>query len=149
MTAKRRTKKHRHADPRANLKAINRLQPFTTKEQQRLSVMARLALRDLTHGDDNVNALNEIAMLVNVTTVLGEQVGQECVDVCLPAVQHVKEAGERLKKHGRAGLSGQGIQALNDVLDLYEQFLEHIIPAQHEAAWAEVFRRLDAGVIAK
>lgn len=136
--------KTRRSDPMAAFKVINRQKPLPAKEQLRLGIMARMALRDLTHGTGDVNALNEIIMLINVTTVLGEQVCQDCVDVCLPAVKYAKEAGERLKKHGRAGLNGEGIQQFTKVLDLYEQFVEHITPAQHEAAWTEVFRRLDA-----
>ena len=147
MRAKRRPSRTRRADPRAAFKAISRHQPFTHKEQQRLSVMARLALRNLTHGDGNVNCLNEVVLLTNVTLLLSEQVGQECIDVCLEAVRHIQEAGVRLKKTGRAGLTGQGMQQLQSVLDLYEQFLEHITPAQHEAAWKEMYRGLDAKIV--
>ena len=86
-----------------------------------------------------------MAVTVNATLILSETVHQECVGVCLAAADAVIEAKNRWHKLQRLGFSGPGMESVRTALDLYEEFLCHITPAQHTNALREVWRRIDAG----
>lgn len=133
------------ADPSAIYRVMSRTQPYTQAEQAHMSLPARLALQSITQGKGTIDDLDTIAMTVNTALVLSEITHPECVKVCLDAAAGTIAAKSRWRRLHRVGFDGTGLEAVRNALDLHEQYLQHISPAQHCNALREVMRRIDAG----
>jgi len=147
-TAHRKAARHKRkwqADPAAMGRVFACTQPYTDAEQAQMALPARLAFQSIVQGKGEIGDLDTVAVTVNATLILSETVHQECVGVCLDAADAVIEAKNRWRKLQRLGFSGPGMESVRTALDLYEEFLRHITPAQHTGAWREVWRRIDAG----
>lgn len=123
---------------------VNDNQPHSKKEVERLSTMAWMTLFKVQTGKGNVDDLNELVVLTNVTRVLSEQVGAECVEVCEEAREAFKKIGGRFADTKKIVLTAGELNVVRSLLDLYEEFLPHITPKNHRDAWEETWRRLDA-----
>ena len=84
-------------------------------------------------------------MAYSATVVMAERIGRECVAVVLAATDALMDARARYKRTGRIGLDGAGIQRVRDMLDLYEELLEHITPEQYRQAIRQVWARIQRG----
>ena len=133
------------ADPMASINLLSKVVPYSAGEQARLGIQAYDAFNTIISGKGRVHDLDTLAITTNVCLVLSEQVHPECVEVCLRAGQSIIAAKNRWRQFGRTGFDGVGVQNVRDLLDLHDQYLQNITPAQHASAYRETLRRIEAG----
>lgn len=131
------------ANPFLLFNKVSENQPHPDKEVQRLSLMAWLAVNKIREGKGNACDIDEVVVISNVTRILSEKVGQECVQVCEEARGALASVKQRFDKTGRIGFSGSELTCVRSLIDLYEQFLPLITPREHRDAWDEMWRRID------
>ena len=121
------------------------VQPYTNARKAEIAITHRLELQRICTGKGTLEDLDQLCIVYSATVVMAERIGRECVAVVLAATDALMDARARYKRTGRIGLDGAGIQRVRDMLDLYEELLEHITPEQYRQAIRQVWARIQRG----
>ena len=125
------------------------VQPYTDARKAEIAITHRLELQRICTGKGTLADLDQLCIVYSATVVMAERIGRECVDVVLAATDALMDARSRYKRTGLIGLDGAGIQRVRDMLDLYEELLEHITPEQYRQAIKQVWARIQRGDVLK
>lgn len=125
-------------------------EPLT--EEQRIDVLADYyaALDAFAHGRGQYNHFEKLVYAVNVSRVLydmdifdGDTEHEHLIDAGMAAVYRIKE---RAEKTGQWGMTGDERKALYELEDLHRAMLEVATKGEIEAAIAEMWHRIRAGI---
>jgi hypothetical protein len=110
-------------------------------------LMRELASLDaFTSGKATMQEWHDMANVSNLTQTLASmKVGREALPDCRKAEAALIEAAERFQRIGRMGLSGQGIQALRDVIEWHDLQRSSIPRSQYEEAIRLTAARIKSG----
>ena len=141
----------KHIDPAAALRAVQRCSPAVSDDVLQGKVAVREALERLRsapgHSQQAANDYATLACMANVSLVRAEAISP----LLVPPVQAAQDALVRMQARAARGLGygfdGTGLQAVTDVVDVFEQILDLSTPAQMHAANAQVLARMRKGVV--
>ena len=97
----------------------------------------------LNNGTTDVEMFDRLGASMNNGLIRAESIAPEAVEVMLGAQLAMNEASAIYERHGRFGLTGTGIQAMADALDLYGQIVAMSTPRQILEAAQEARRRVE------
>ena len=97
----------------------------------------------LKNGTTDVEMFDRLGASMNNGLIRAESIAPEAVEVMLGAQLTMNEASAIYERHGRFGLTGTGIQAMADALDLYGQIVAMSTPRQILEAAQEARRRVE------
>lgn len=104
------------------------------------------SLEALTHGQGALQEWHDMATVNNVAQTLACMgVGREVMPHCHLAEDALIEAAHRYQKTGKFGLTGQGIQALRDVIGYHDLQRASISRAEYERALKLTTARIASG----
>lgn len=126
-------------------RTVARVRPYSDERKAEIAITHRLELQRICTGKGTLADLDQLCIVYSATVVMAERIGRECVAVVLAATDALMDARARYKRTGRIGLDGAGIQRVRDMLDLYEELLEHITPEQYRQAIRQVWARIQRG----
>lgn len=153
MTAKKRNKPYRPREVRLNIMAtlFEGDQPLPDDQRTTILLAARGSVAALVRGTATKDDWHTIVNALNTSQVLCESAGNRHIGLAvIHAAQNAMiEVGERCKRTGKLGISGDGLRPLNDVIELYEQLLETVTKRQHAAAIHEADRRIRDGNVVR
>ena len=89
--------------------------------------------------------MGTLCIVCNACMILGEKIGEECVALAKTAMHALARAEQRLLDHGHYGLDGEGLQAIEDCIDLHDQLLTLVTPLQMTRAYDEMRKRIARG----
>jgi hypothetical protein len=134
-------KRKYQADPSSIYRLMSRIQPFTEDEQTALALPVRVALDAFRNGRASQDDFDTLATAANVCLVRSEAVSPLCVEASQRGQDALMRAKRRFDSLRRWGLDGPGIQEVNDLVDLYEQFLALSTPQQMKDALQTILER--------
>lgn len=140
-------RKRRHIDPTGGLRVISELKPFDDTEVLELALPPRVAYQSIKDGRGSDGDFDTLAVVVNVSLIRCEAIGQDGVELCKEAQDALMHMKARRLSTKRWGLDYQAMQSLPAVIDLHEQLLELSTPRQMMEAMREVMRRMNAGQV--
>lgn len=138
-------KRRWQADPMSIFKTFSKIQLFTPEEQAILAVPPRLAFEKLKNGHGTQEDFNILAIAINVTMVLSENIGVFAEQSAISARDAMIRARERHKRLGRWGFDAGALQDIAIALDVHDQLLALLTPLQITEAAKEVDRRKEDG----
>ena len=122
-----------------------RTQPYTESEQALLQTPVYMALGAMKGGVATAEDMGTLCIVCNACMILGEKIGEECVTLAKTAMHALARAEQRLLDHGHYGLDGEGLQAIEDCIDLHDQLLTLVTPLQMTRAYDEMRKRIARG----
>lgn len=153
MTNRRRKgKRHRPFEPVASLLFIA---PAPPNQAEALLARFRSALQMLaTSADPGQDEFRDLADAINTVETLALEMGKLIPDEVMPtvnaAIDAMAAAAKRWRDGHRLGLSGPGLQAARDVIDIYGQCLEGLTGMEMKRAQLLTearMRRIKAGKV--
>ena len=149
---RRRAQKRQHTDRNKTLRShaamyavMARTQPYTESEQALLQTPVYMALGAMKGGGATAEDMGTLCIVCNACMILGESIGEECVSLAKTAMHALARAEQRLLDHGHYGLDGEGLQAIEDCIDLHDQLLSLVTPQQMTRAYDEMRKRIARG----
>jgi len=140
-------KRKYQADPSAIYRLMNKIQPFTPKEQAKLNLPLRVAFECLRTGKGDANDWHNLASACNIALVRSEDVDPLCVETCNRAQAALLRARDRFDRLNVWGFDGDALQDIPPMIDLHEQFVALSTSLQMQQAVRETYRRMSAGQI--
>ena len=122
-----------------------RTQPYTESEQAQLQIPVYAALGAMKSGAATSDDMGTLCIVCNACMILGEKISEECVALAKTAMHALARAEQRLLDHGHYGLDGEGLQAIEDCIDLHDQLLALVTPQQMTRAYDEMRKRIARG----
>lgn len=115
-------------------------------ELDRLLARELSSLDDFTHGRASLQQWHDLASVVNLCETLAhEGVGPEALESCAKAQDALIDSAKRFTKIQRFGLTGEGIQALRDVIEFHDLQRSSIPRSQYEKAIRLTTARVKSG----
>lgn len=132
-----------------NLNPLGFIQPATVEQRTALLSRFHTALEFMARGDHPGEAeWRDMSDAINTIETMALHMGMlkpaEVMPTVNAAIAAMVAAARRHQAGQRMGLSGEGLQALRDVLAIYEQCLEGYTEHQMARAQQETQRRLHA-----
>lgn len=144
---KRRATKRQHYDRNKTVRTtaaiygvMARTQLYTQEEQASLQMPVYMALGAMKGGGATAEDMGTLCIVCNACMILGEKIGPECVAIAKCAMHALGRAERRMLDHGHYGLDGEGLQAIEDCIDLHDQLLALVTPQQMTRAY-DVMRK--------
>ena len=126
-------------------KVMARTQPYTEYEQAQLQIPVYAALGAMKSGAATSDDMGTLCIVCNACMILGEKISEECVALAKTAMHALARAEQRLLDHGHYGLDGEGLQAIEDCIDMHDQLLALVTPQQMTRAYDEMRKRIARG----
>ena len=149
---RRRAQKRQHTDRNKTMRShaamyavMARTQPYTESEQAQLQIPVYAAIGAMKGGTATPDDMGTLCIVCNACMILGEKIGEECVTLAKTAMHALARAEQRLLDHGHYGLDGEGLQAIEDCIDLHDQLLSLVTPQQMTRAYDEMRKRIARG----
>jgi hypothetical protein len=134
-----------HADPKAMLRLVSKVQPFTEGEIVALETPVRLAWESLKTGKATEADFHTLAGAVNVALVRSEDINPLAVEVCNRAAEALMSVWARFQRSRVWGVDYLALNHLPTAIDLYEQLLELSTPMQMQEAMNTTIKRMNDG----
>lgn len=133
--------------PKPVINPLTALSPAPAEKRERVMARFRSSLETIARGSHpGAVEWRDLADACNLVEALTLHMGRLVPDEVLPsvaaAVQSMKEAAHRYSDGGALRLDARGLEALRDVLAIYEQCLEGLTEREIEQARAETERRI-------
>ena len=128
------------------LNKIRWLQNYEEEEAASLAVSARMAWYRLTNGLGTVDDFDLMAITVNVTGILCEQIDKSLLEQTQPASIALADMKIRYIKHGKFAPDANALKSVPDLLDLHDQLLPHVSPQKMIDAVEIAIKRIKKGV---
>ena len=103
------------------------------------SVLLELRTRELgaieafAKGHAGLQEWSDLTAMLNVCEHMGRKgVGQEVIETCKQAQEHLKEAAYRFEKTGKMGTTGQGLQAFRDLYEWHDLQRKSIARSEYD-----------------
>lgn len=91
------------------------------------------AVESITHGRGTLQDWRDLADVINLCETAARMgIGQEALPACAKAQQALMDAAQRFEATGKMGLTGEGIQALRDVIEYHDLQRQSIPRSQYE-----------------
>ena len=91
------------------------------------------AVESITHGRGTIQDWRDLADVINLCeTAANMGIGPEALPACAIAQSALLQAAKRVEDTGRMGLTGEGIQALRDVIEYHHLQRQPIPRSQYE-----------------
>ena len=104
------------------------------------------ALDAIVKGAGTLKHWQDLAAMNNLTqTLAGQGVGYEAMEAAHRAEAALIDAAARFQRTGRMGLTGEGIQAIRDVLEFHDLQRSSISRSQYERAIQLTIARVKSG----
>jgi hypothetical protein len=131
-----------HVEPSAVLKPIIMSRTFDADEAAKISVDTRMAWHRLTHGEGTEADFDLLANTSNIALVRAEALGELAVETVLRAQASILQMRDRYRRTGRFGADAQALQTVPNMLDFYDQLLDHSSPQLMLEALEATVRRM-------
>ncbi len=129
-------------EPSAVLKPIIMSRTFDADEAAKISVDTRMAWHRLTHGEGTEADFDLLANTSNIALVRAEALGELAVETVLRAQASILQMQDRYRRTGRFGADAQALQTVPNMLDFYDQLLDHSSPQLMLEALEATVRRM-------
>ena len=91
------------------------------------------AIESITHGRGTVQDWRDLADVINLCETAAKMgIGPEALPSCAIAQETLLHAAKRYESTGKMGLTGEGIQALRDVIEYHHLQRQSIPRSQYE-----------------
>lgn len=131
-----------HVEPSAVLKPVIMSRTFDADEAAKISVDTRMAWHRLTHGEGTEPDFDLLANTSNIALVRAEALGELAVETVLRAEASILQMQDRYRRTGRFGADAQALQTVPNMLDFYDQLLDHSSPQLILEALEATVRRM-------
>ena len=135
-------RKYMAADPLSIYRVMNRITTLTPEEQMEMALPVRTAFESIKKGTGTFDDFEALAVAVNVSLVGGERISPLVVSVCVEAREGMLRANERFTRLGKWGFDGPALQALPEVMGVYEQLLALCTATQLKSYMLECQKRI-------
>ncbi len=144
MTRPRFTPPKRHRAPKDWFagNAILNSQVFSEADATTIVNRVRVAERRLRDGTAEPEHFIRLGCAINVASIRAEEIDLSLIEILDAAGKALLDCQERRDRLGRYGMTGPGLLALGEALDVYEAVLRSSSPKQMQLAEQEVIRRL-------
>lgn len=129
-------------EPSAVLKPVIMSRTFDADEAAKISVDTRMAWHRLTHGEGTESDFDLVANTSNIALVRAEALGELAVETVLRAQASILQMHDRYRRTRRFGADDQALQTVPEMLDFYDQILEHSSPQMMLQALDATVRRM-------
>ena len=102
------------------------------------------ALEAMVHGQGTLQEWSDLKGVLNLCSIAAKRhgVGHEAIESCDKAQQALIQAARRFESTGSMGLSGEGIQALRDVIEWHDLQRRSIPRSQYELIIRDAMNRV-------
>lgn len=118
---------------------------FEEHEVIALSLPNKMSVQKFTLGTANEDDWNKLAHVSNVCALRGKSIDPQVLKCGQDGQKAVINIYERYKRTLKWGVNHQDLQALIEVVDVYEQLLRLSLPSQMLAAIAETSKQIREG----
>lgn len=142
----RKSKRHRHVDPRAGLRALDRARPFDPCDTVAQHILLREAMERLVDGTGNHDDFDLVAMALNLARVRAADIDATLDAVFARAEDAMVSVRERHQRLGKFGFSILELEATNYALEAQETIVNASSPQQIHDALMIVCKRLNVQI---
>jgi hypothetical protein len=116
------------------------------KDMDALLLREIAALDAITHGRGGLKEWHDLCAVNNLTQTLAQQgVGPEALEPAHKAETALIDAAARFQRTGRMGFTGEGLQAIRDVIEWHDLQRSSIPRSQYESAIRLTVARVKSG----
>lgn len=140
-------KKRKAYRPKVVINPLTALSPTPAAKREQVMARFRSSLETIARGSHpSAVEWRDMADLCNLVDTLALHMGRLIPDEVIPTVkaatQSMKDAARRYRESDVMRLDAAGLEALRDVMAVYEQCLEGLTEREIEQARAETERRI-------
>ena len=131
------------ADPLAMFKLVSKVTPYSEDDVVQLALPSRMAFEHIKNGTGEEDHFNELAVCINSTLVMAEQIDPLCVETCKQGQAALQRAKDRYLQIGRWGWDGPALQQIPAALDLHEEVMRNSNPYVMTEALKTQYQRIE------
>lgn len=120
--------------------AIARTQTISASQQLTLSLPIRVAFEAFIKGDGKVEDFHGLNLVCKIAMAQTQKIDPSLVTICKEAEQALQRTSDRYSATGKFGFDGLAINQIRALIELYEELLTCITPAQIKSTLAEINR---------
>lgn len=128
-------------NPAAALNPILFSTPLTPEENVVMKLKIREAFESVRTGEGARDDFDHMVISYNAWMVLAESIGDELCKQMLPAGLALMRAKQRVLDGKALRWDGEGIEALKDFMDIYDEIIDNVSPRQVQDAILEGYKR--------
>ena len=133
-----------HLNPRnlGALAVIGDVRPYDDRELLTDFIRIRDAFGRLASGSADGEDFARVAVAINLAKLRAMDIDETLADALERAQDAMTACRERLRRHGRYGFDGPGLQSMTWALDAHEEIVRHSSPRQMEHCMQTMGRTL-------
>lgn len=120
--------------------AIARVQTIEAKQQLALQLPVRVSFESLIKGEATIEDFNCLNLITKFAMVICKKIDKSLVEICDAAEAAITRTSERYVATNKFGFDGLAVSQIRALIELYEELLTFVTPAQIKTTLAEINR---------